>query len=79
MTRARREIGEVTDLPVLAVTRCARSGEGGWIVALELLESAARMGDNDLLTCYEVQFDPLGEVSGIARVGRYHREDRDRA
>jgi hypothetical protein len=75
MARARTEIGAATDLPVLSVIRTGRSTEGGWTVELELLETAARMGDNDLLTAYEVHFDPFGELSGINRVGRYHRED----
>jgi hypothetical protein len=75
MARARREIAAVTDLPILSVIRSGRSTEGGWTVELELLESAARMGDNDLLASYEVHFDPFGEVSGINRTGRYHRED----
>jgi len=75
MAKARAEIAEVTDLPVLSVIRTSRGTEGGWTVALELLETAARMGDNDLLTAYEIQFDPLGEVAGISRLARYHRED----
>ncbi len=75
MARARAEIVAATDLPVLSVTRTARSTEGGWTVELELLETAARMGDNDLLAAYEVHFDPFGELSGINRVGRYHREE----
>lgn len=74
LSRARTEIAAVTDLPVLAVTRSARNENGGWTVELEVLESAARMGDNDLLAAFELQFDPFGEVTGIARVGRYRRE-----
>jgi hypothetical protein len=75
MEKARSEIASVTDLPILSVIRSARTPEGGWSVALELLESAARMGDNDLLAAYEIQFDAFGEPTGIARLGRYHRED----
>jgi hypothetical protein len=75
MAKAKAAIADVTDLPVLSVIRTTRSPEGGWVVALELLETAARMGDNDLLTAYEIQFDPFGEVAGISRLARYHRED----
>lgn len=75
MARARAEIAGVTDLPVLSVIRTGRGPDGGWVVALELLETAARMGDNDLLTAYEIQFDAFGEVAGILRLARYHRED----
>jgi hypothetical protein len=75
MAKARAEIATVTDLPVLSVVRTSRNPEGGWVVALELLETPARMGDNDLLTAYEIQFDAFGEVSGVSRLARYHRED----
>ncbi|MDG4648424.1 gas vesicle protein [Roseibacterium sp. SDUM158017] len=75
MERAKAEIGAITDLPVLSVIRSGRSTDGGWTVELELLESAARMGDNDLLAAYEIHFDSFGEMSGINRLGRYHRED----
>lgn len=75
ISRARDEIGVLTQLPIDAVTRSERSADGGWIIALDLLESAARLGDNDLLSTYEIELDDTGDVIRMERTGRYKRED----
>ncbi|MBF9029974.1 gas vesicle protein [Rhodobacterales bacterium HKCCE3408] len=76
---ARSEIRTVSDQPVDAVSRCDRAPDGGWIVGLDLIESPARMGENDLLAGYELRIDPDGAVLAVERTGRYRREDgRDR-
>lgn len=74
---AKAEIAGVSAAPVDAVARCDREGEGGWLVALDLIESPARMGENDLLARYELRLDKGGSVTSIERTARYRREDRN--
>jgi len=71
---ARETVAFFTDLPVDQVVTC-RAVEGGWMVEIDVVEAAARMGDNDLLAAYRVDLDRAGAVTAIARVGRYHREE----
>lgn len=75
IARAKSEMREISDLPVESVIRCGRSADGGWEIALELVESPARMGDNDYLAAYQVQIAADGAISGLSRLGRYRRED----
>jgi hypothetical protein len=79
VNRAREELALLTQLQVDAVTRSARRPDGGWTITLDLIESVARMGDNDLLCTYEVSLDPQGGVTDLARIARYRREDGARA
>jgi hypothetical protein len=44
-------------------------------VEVEVIESHARMGDNDLLAAYDVRVGEAGEVRGFRRLRRYFRED----
>lgn len=74
---ARAEIAGVSAAPVDAVARCERDGDGGWILAFDLIESPARMGENDLLARYELRLDKGGGVTSIERTARYRREDRN--
>lgn len=71
---ARETVAFFTELAVDQVVSC-RTVEGGWIVEVDVLEAAARMGDNDLLATYRVELDRDGVVTGITRLRRYHRED----
>lgn len=73
--RARDEIVLLTDLKVDAVTRVQRSPDDGWIIVMDLVESIARMGDNDLLATYELTLAGDGALQGMARLARYRRED----
>lgn len=75
---ARDAISSMTALEVDAVVTCARSAVEGasWAVTLDVVESRARMGDNDLLSAYEVQLDKAGDLIHFERLRRYHREDR---
>ena len=74
---ARAEIRAVSDAPVDSVARCERIPGDGWLVALDLIESPARLGENDLLARYELRLDPEGVVTGIERMGRARREESD--
>lgn len=60
------------------IIRCEREGEG-WVIDLEMVESKARMDNNDLLSAYRVQADAYGEVQSYAFQGRYFRMDRAKA
>lgn len=72
---ARAEIRAVSDKPVDSVAKCERAGDGGWLIALDLVESPARMGENDLLSRFVMQMEADGSVVGIEHAGRYRRED----
>lgn len=72
---AKSEVAAISDLPVDGLAKSERLPDGGWAVTLELVESPARMGENDLLSAHELKLDPEGRVVEIARIGRYRRED----
>lgn len=72
---ARRSVSGVTDLPIDAISHCERSEDGTWRVTVDVIESHARLGDNDLLAAFEVQIDPAGELLYCSRTGRYRREE----
>jgi len=72
---ARDSLALLTDRPVDQVVSCARAGEH-WQVLLDIVEAPARLGDNDLLATYRVSLTAAGEVSEIARIRRYNREDK---
>lgn len=76
IARARDELSLLTQLPMDAVASTRRQAEGGWTVVMDLIESAARMGDNDLIATYEVEIAEAGDVIRIERIDRYRREDR---
>ena len=73
---ARAEIVAFTEAPVDSVARCEKGLDGAWIVAIDLIESPARMGENDLLSRYELRLDGDGSVTSMERTARYRREDR---
>ena len=77
IARIRAAVPTITDAPVDAIRSCERLPEGGWRAIVEVIESAARMGDNDLLSAYEMALDATGELTGFQRTGRYHRETGD--
>lgn len=77
VVQARAALGTVTTLTVDAIGRCERQGHGGWLVHVDVVESMARMGDNDLLATFEIEMDGEGEPLRIERLGRYRREDRE--
>ena len=75
IARAREELALFTQLPFDSVASSQRLPDGGWLVVMDLIESAARMGDNDLLATYEVELGDAGEPTRIERIARYRRED----
>lgn len=76
MAAARALMPDITDQPFDGIASAERDGEG-WRVVAEVIESRARIGDNDLLSSYELDLDAEGELTGFRRLRRYHREDRE--
>ncbi len=71
---ARTAVAFFTELPVDQVASCRRQGDG-WVAVVDVVESRARLGDNDMLASYEVTLGPDGAVEALARTGRYLRDD----
>lgn len=74
---AKSAVGTMTGHAIDSIVECARQDEVGWSVSVDVIESHARMGDNDLLATYQVEIGANGELAGFSRLRRYHREDRD--
>lgn len=72
--QAKRAIGSITTAPIDTIKACAKNEEGNWVVTVEVVERPARMGDNDLLSSYELISDPNGNLLQFQRLRRYHRE-----
>ncbi len=75
---AKAAVQEITGFKADAVTRCEQR-EGGWLAIVDVLESKARVGDNDLISTYELILDPEAEVSSYRRLRRYYRTERGAA
>ena len=79
IVQAKTAVATMTVLQFDQIARCERQQDGNWIIVIDVVESVARMGDNDLLASYEVRIDPEGEPVNVARTRRYHREDREQS
>ncbi|MEM7520420.1 MAG: gas vesicle protein GvpO [Pseudomonadota bacterium] len=75
IAKARLAMGAITSAPVDAVRSCTRGENDVWTATVEVIESPARLGDNDLISAYEMKIDGGGDLLEFQRVGRYHRED----
>lgn len=75
ISKARLAIAAITEAPLDSIKSCVRDAQSQWVATVEVIESPARMGDNDLISAYEMTMDDCGELLGFQRVGRYHRED----
>lgn len=71
---AREMIKDLTGVEVDAVSLCQKNGDD-WIVEADVVESAARMGDDDLLTAYRLDISGEGELISFRRIGRHKRTD----
>ncbi len=71
---AKEVIVELTDQPFDAIALC-EAVEGGWRIEVDVIESRARMGDDDLLTTYQLDMGVEGELRGYRRLGRRRRFD----
>lgn len=77
IAEAKTAVADMTGLEVDSVVSCGRGADLNWHVSVDVIESLARMGDNDLLATYEVQIGAGLELLNFARLRRYHREDRE--
>ena len=75
---ARDNLALFTDMPVDQVVSCTRTGDD-WRIEIDVVEAAARLGDNDLLATYAITLSSEGAVQGIERLRRYTREDLEAA
>jgi hypothetical protein len=71
--RARRQLVEMTGLPLEGVTSLEAGDAGRWKVPVELLELSRIPNTDDLLGTYEASVDPSGALLGYRRVRRYAR------
>jgi hypothetical protein len=76
---AKAAVASMTVLDFDSIGACEKRADGGWTIAVDVIESVARMGDNDLLATYSVQIDAEGDLVNLTRTRRYHREDRDQS
>ena len=74
---ARRSVVGIVDQQIDAISHCQKQDDESWHIVIDVVDSVARMGDNDLLAAFEVHVDPAGEVIFCSRTRRYRREDRD--
>ena len=63
--------------PVESVLGVERDDDGGWRVAVCVVELARIPNSTDVLGAYEVQVDDDGEMSGYRRRRRYTRSQAD--
>lgn len=78
---AKTTVTAMTGLTVDTVVKCTRveADAAAWAVTVDVLESPARIGDNDLLSAYELHLSGSGDILHLERLRRYHREDRGAA
>ncbi|MEO0496866.1 MAG: gas vesicle protein GvpO [Pseudomonadota bacterium] len=69
---ARETLATILGVTVETIASC-RKRDGGWTVELEVVETKARIADNDLIAIYQVDLDTDGDVTGYTRSGRYQR------
>jgi hypothetical protein len=75
MRSGRAHLRELTGKDAEAVVRIEPDEDGGWRVALEVLELKRIPDTSDLLGCYELQLDEDGELVGYRRLRRYTRSE----
>jgi hypothetical protein len=72
---ARRAMASTGQVDIDTVAACEAGDDGCWRVEIEVVESHARMGDNDLIAAFDVRVGETGEVRSFRRLRRYFRED----
>ena len=73
MRHAREQMRELTNHPVEGVSGVRRDDDGGWEVAVEVLELRRVPNSTDVLGSYLLTLDEIGEISEYRRVRRYYR------
>lgn len=75
VAQARRAFAGLSGARIDAVAQCLAEEDGSWRVVLDVVESPAKLGHNDLLCSYEIRVASQGRIAGFQRLGRYHREE----
>jgi Gas vesicle synthesis protein GvpO len=69
----KRELPSLLGRPIESVLGLAREEDGGWTVAVEVVELARVPSSTDVLGLYAVSVDREGELTGYRRSRRYYR------
>jgi hypothetical protein len=76
--RAAREVlQEITGRKPEAVSGLNRQDEGGWTVAIDVVELSRIPPSTDVLATYHVTIDQSGELVDVQRGRRYFRNQTD--
>jgi len=71
-TVARKGVAAITGRQPESVSRCEPC-EGGWQVHVELVDTKARITENDIMATYQLNFDARGALLSYERTRRYPR------
>ena len=71
---ARKQLGELTGLPISSTVSVRRSDDG-WAVRMEVVEKRSLPDSQDILATYGLALDEAGNVLNFARVGMRRRMD----
>lgn len=69
---ARQHFCDLVEQPIDSVASCERAGDE-WRVVVEAVESRARLGDDDLLSVFELRMNEEGELVAYRRLGQRRR------
>ena len=74
IAQAKQMLTEITGLTAETVSRF-KANEGGYSLAIEIVEMKTLQGSSDVLATYEVQLDQQGMLVDYQRIRRYCRND----
>ncbi|MGW0761270.1 gas vesicle protein GvpO [Streptomyces sp. NPDC002814] len=72
LRRARDQLGDMTGMNAETVLSFEKT-DGGWSLAIEVLELARVPDTMSLTASYQVDLDEQGQLTGYRRVRRYER------
>ncbi|MBB4200734.1 hypothetical protein CCR94_19275 [Rhodoblastus sphagnicola] len=72
--KAKETVVEITGKDAESVSRCERDDKV-WTIVLDIIESKARIADNDVIASYELILDLAGDLQRYMRLRRYRRAD----
>ncbi|WP_328368626.1 gas vesicle protein [Streptomyces sp. NBC_00445] len=80
LRQARDQLGDMTGMTAETVSSFEKT-DGGWSLAIEVLELARVPDTMSLMASYQVDLDEQGQLTGYRRVRRYERgrSDSDRS
>jgi hypothetical protein len=75
--QVRRDLPPLLGKPIEAVLGLERDEDGGWKVAVSVVELSRIPSSTDVLGAYAVSLDEEGELAGYRRLRRYQRNQAD--